>query len=450
MAEWNERLSTSMRHSQTLRVVTVAILVLVLLIPVGMIRGLVAEREERSAEAVNEVSAKWGGMQQISGPYLIVPYTRRWTDRDGEGRAIVRTESHNAIFLAGALTTQAKATTELRKRGIYPVHVYKLGLHVVGRFSRPDFASLGVEPATVAWDRVQLVLGIADPRAIQERTSVTWGGMQHDFLPGTGSYSQGGPGIHAVVRFDDAASDIEFSFPLSLNGSGGVYFVPFGETSIVTLQSNFPHPSFQGGWLPVDRQIAEKGFEARWSIPYLGRGFPQQWTDAKDVNLASVAEGSRFGVDFDNPVDHYRMVERSVKYAGLFILLTFAALWLFEVRAAVRVHPIQFLMLGGALCLYYLLLLSLTEHIAFTAAYVLASVAVIGMITSYGLVILRSVPRAIAIGMVAALLYAYLYVLLVNEDYALLIGAIGLFAILALVMYATRRIDWYGVGTEEK
>jgi inner membrane protein len=192
--------------------------------------------------------------------------------------------------------------------------------------------------------------------------------------------------------------------------------------------------------------VGKDGFEAAWSIPFLGRNFPQAWAEGDRAALADIAADTRFGVEFVDPVDHYSMAERSVKYAGLLILLTFATLWLFEVRAAARVHPIQFLMLGGALCLFYLLLLSLSEHIPFIGAYALASIAVIGMVASYGVIVLGQLSRAIAIGAVVAMLYGYLYVLLVNEDYALLIGSIGLFLILGVIMYATRKVDWYSVG----
>jgi inner membrane protein len=157
-------------------------------------------------------------------------------------------------------------------------------------------------------------------------------------------------------------------------------------------------------------------------------------------------EGSRFGVDLVDPVDHYRMAERSVKYAGLFILLTFAAVWLIEVLASVRVHPIQYLLLGGALCLFYLLELSLSEHLGFLISYAIASVAVIGMVAAYCSVILQRRSRALVVATGVALLYAYLYTLLMNEDYALLAGSLGLFAILAAIMFATRRVDWYTVG----
>jgi inner membrane protein len=163
--------------------------------------------------------------------------------------------------------------------------------------------------------------------------------------------------------------------------------------------------------------------------------------------MREAIEGSRFGVDLVSPVDHYRMAERSVKYAGLFILLTFATVWLIEVLARVRVHPIQYLMLGGALCLFYLLELSLAEHLGFPVAYAIASISVIGMVTGYSAVILHRVSRALVVGVGVALLYIYLYILLMNEDYALLVGSVGLFGLLAAIMFATRRVDWYAVGT---
>jgi inner membrane protein len=291
---------------------------------------------------------------------------------------------------------------------------------------------------------MHLVVGISDTRAIQKETAVTWSGTAIPFVPSTGAYQDAEAGIHTTVAFPEGTDSAEFSVPLTLNGSQGIFFAPFGQITTVELKSNYPHPSFQGNWLPGDRTVSDAGFEAKWSIPFLGRSFPQSWTSTGELREA--IDASQFGVAFLNPVDHYRMAERSVKYAALFILLTFATLWLFEVRAGVRVHPIQFLMLGGALCLFYLLLLALSEHIAFLLAYVLASIAVIGMVAAYGIVVLRGLHRALAVASGVALLYAYLYVLLVNEDYALLMGSIGLFLILGLIMYATRGIDWYSVG----
>lgn len=444
MTDLIERVSKRMRGSQMLRLLTVGLLVLLLQIPIAMIGGQVSQREMRGVEAIEEVSSKWGKKQVISGPALVVPFTHRWTEASREGLPIVRTEPRFAYFLPDSVALRGTVSTEIRQRGIFSVPVYKLGLTLSGRFSRPDFSNLALEPAAIAWDRAHLVVGISDTRAIQQETAVRWNGAPVTFVPGTGGFTDAGSGIHAVVGFDANAEGVDFSLPLALNGSRGAYFTPFGQNTVVELESNYPHPSFQGNWLPIERHVSNEGFEARWSVPFLGRSFPQSWTSVDDME-AEIGN-SRFGVEFLNPVDHYRMAERSVKYASLFILLTFATLWLFEVRAGVRVHPIQFLMLGGALCLFYLLLLSLSEHMAFALAYVLASVSVVGMVAAYGVVVLKGLSRALAVGLGVAVLYGYLFVLLVNEDYALLMGSIGLFLILALIMYATRRVDWYGAA----
>ena len=439
-----ERLASSIRNSQMLRLLSIGFLALLLQIPIAMIGGLVSERQERRQAAVAEVSSKWGNAQAITGPALVVPYTYRWTEASTGGQPITRTETRNAIFLPENLYVRGSIDTEIRNRGIFSVPVYTLGLRVEGEFARPSFSDLAVEPAAVAWERAHLAIGISDARAIQEETAVLWNGEQVSFLPGTGAFTDGGTGIHAVVGVVDAMQRFKFSFPLSLNGSLGVYLTPFAQSTVVELQSDYGHPSFQGNWLPAERSVSGSAFQAKWSIPFLGRSYPQAWR--AEAAMREALDGSRFGVELVNPVDHYRMAERSVKYAGLFILLTFATVWLIEVLAGVRVHPIQYLMLGGALCLFYLLELSLSEHLGFPLAYAIASISVIGMVAAYCVVVLHRIRRALVVGAGVALLYAYLYILLMNEDYALLIGSVGLFAILAAIMYVTRRVDWYAVG----
>ena len=445
MVDSVESLASSIRNSQMLRLFSVGLLVLLLQIPIAMIGGLVAERQERRQAAVTEVSSKWGNVQSIIGPVLIVPYTYRSTETSASGLQITRTETRNAIFLPEQLRVRGSIDAELRHRGIFSIPVYKVGLTLEGEFTRPSFAELGLEPAGVAWERAQLAIGISDARAIQQETAVTWNGKPVSFLPGTGAFTDGGTGIHAVVGLANGGQRAQFSFPLSLNGSLGVYLTPFAQNTIVELQSNYGHPSFQGNWLPVERSVSDAAFRAKWSIPFLGRNYPQAWK--AEVGMRKEIDGSRFGVELVNPVDHYRMAERSVKYAGLFILLTFATLWLIEVLAGVRVHPIQYLLLGGAPCLFYLLELSLSEHLGFPLAYTVASFSVVALVAGYSVVVLHHIRRALFVIAVVSLLYAYLYILLMNEDYALLIGSVGLFLILAAIMYATRRVDWYAVGT---
>ncbi len=248
-----------------------------------------------------------------------------------------------------------------------------------------------------------------------------------------------------MVGVAEATERFKFSFPLSLNGSLGLYLTPFGQQTVVEIRSDYGHPSFQGNWLPTERSVSATDFQAKWSIPFLGRNYPQAWRAEAKMNEA--VDGSRFGVELVHPVDHYRMAERSVKYAFLFILLPFAAVWLIEVLVGVRVHPIQYLMLGGALCLFYLLELSLSEHIGFPLAYALASISIIALVAAYSVAVLHRLRLALLLAAGVASLYVYLYVLLMNEDFALLIGSLGLFAILAGIMYATRRVDWYKGGS---
>lgn len=444
MHESVERLSVSFRNSQVLRLVVVGFLVLLLQIPVARIGSLVSERQHRRQEAVAEVSAKWGKTQTITGPALIVPYTYQWTELSDSGVSQTRSETRTAVFLPEKLSIRGSIDAETRRRGIFSVPVYVLEIEVEGEFAPPALFELDIDPAAVAWDRVHLAVGLSDARAIQKETAVLWNDRQVPFLPGTGAFTDGGPGIHAMVDLADVAGRIRFSFPLALNGSLGLYFTPFGQSTVVEIDGDYPHPSFQGNWLPAERSVSETSFQARWSIPFLGRNYPQAWKG--ETRMHEAIEASRFGVDLVNLVDHYRMAERSVKYAALFILLTLATVWLIEVLAKVQVHPIQYLMLGGALCLFYLLELSLSEHIGFPAAYAIACVSVIAMVAAYSVSVLRRVTRALIVGVGVTLLYAYLYILLMNEDYALLVGSIGLFAILAVIMYVTRHIDWYAPG----
>lgn len=441
-----DHLTTSIRDSQLVRLVVIAALALLLLIPILMISGLVSERQQRNDAAMAEVSSKWGEAQSITGPALVVPYTYRWTDESG-ARTVTHTEMRNAIILPDSLAIHGTMKSEILRRGIFSVPVYGLDMQVEGEFARPRFDDLRVAPGDIDWARAHLAVGVSDVRAIQQATTLTWNGRHVDFLPGTGGFVEGGTGIHAPVVITDTTQHIRFAFPLELNGSLRIDAVPFGKTTTVDFESDYQHPSFQGKWLPTRRTVDDHAFTAHWSVPYLGRGYPQTWTS--DSSMAKTIDASRFGVQLVTPVDHYRMASRSVKYAFLFILLTFATIWLIEVLAGVRVHPIQYLMLGGALCLFYLLELALSEHVGFPIAYALASVAVIGMVGGYSLAVLRRVTRAAIVAVGVAILYGYLYLLLMNEDYALLIGSVGLFVILAAIMFVTRRVDWYTVGTRE-
>lgn len=440
-----ERIVTGIRNSQILRLILVGVLVLVLHIPIAMINNLVREREGRQQAAIVEVSSKWGNAQSITGPALVVPYAHQWTETAASGQQISRSETRNAIFLPEQLRVRGRIDSEIRHRGIFSVPVYKADLTIDGEFLRPSFSELGIAESAVDWARAHVAVGISDARAIQEATTLSWNQQRVSFVPGMGGFKEGGTGIHAVVAALETMPKINFSFPLTLNGSMSLHMVPFGKNSVVEIEGDHGHPSFQGNWLPSTRTVSDSAFQANWAISYLGRSYPQAWTS--EPQMRETLHASRFGVALIDPVDHYRMTERSVKYAGLFILLTFATVWLIELLGGIRVHTIQYLLLGAALCLFYLLELSLSEHLGFPVAYTVASAAVVGLVAFYSVGVLGQVRHASIVAAGVTLLYGYLYVLLMSEDYALLIGSIGLFAILAAIMFVTRRVDWYTVGS---
>jgi inner membrane protein len=430
----------AIRSSHMLRLLAVGLLALILQIPISMIGGLIGERQQRRDAAVSEVTGKWGRTQQLVGPALVVPYTHRWEDLSAK---VTRSETRHVVVLPKSLRADGKLATETRTRGIFSIPVYSGELELSGSFARPELSGLGIDPTEVAWERARLVLGISEPRAIQNAAAVVWQGVPVAFLPGTDALPAMPTGIHAPVDASGPA-ELPFQVALSLQGSVGFFLAPFGETTVLVLEADSPNPSFQGAWLPKQREISPQHFSASWEIPFLGRNFPQAWPAGETPEDAIAA--SQFGVAIVAPVDHYRMAERSVKYAGLFILLTFASVWLIEVVGRVQVHPIQYLLLGSALCVFFLLELSLAEHIGFPLAYGIASIAVISLVGAYSQAILRRRALALTVAAGVAGLYGYLYVLLMNEDSALLIGSIGLFAILASVMFVTRNVDWYAIG----
>lgn len=441
MGDAAHNIFATIKKSRILQLLLIGLLVLVLKIPVFMISNLIREREAREGEAMREVTSKWGHEQVLAGPALVIPYKYHWREIGDKGKSIERTETRFGVFLPEKLNAQGEMKTEVRYRGIFEVPVYQIALNVQGEFMRPSFQEWDVQPEDILWDQAQLVVGISDTRAVREQVKLSWNEQIFSFLPGIGAYeSIAESGMHVDLAKQLNAQRFAFSFSLLLNGSEGLYVAPLGRDTTVVLKSNWQSPSFQGAWLPNQRTVNINGFEATWSIPYLGRNYPQSWNSEKLMKEKVAA--SQFGVNLITAVDKYRMAERSVKYAGLFILLTFAAIWLIEILVKFRVHFLQYLLLGFALCVFYLLELSLSEHMRFAAAYAIAAVAIIVMTTAYGKVMLKTYRKAVIVGSMVTALYGYLYIILSNEDYALLMGSIGLFVILGLVMFLTRRVNW--------
>jgi len=424
-------------RSHLSRVIQVVFLTLILQIPVLMISEVIGERRGTRDQVVQEVSSKWGDRQVLNGPKLVIPFQRHYTEKNSKGveeQRVIRSYAH---FLPDTLNVTGQINSEVRYRGIYKVLLYRMNAKFEGTFAKPDFAGWEIAPEDVLWDEAYVEVDISDTGSIQEQVQLTWNGKPVDFEPGVGKSQKEGKGIHALLGAMANEGTITFSFPLSLNGSEGAYFSPLGKRTTVTVTSDWFAPSFQGEWLPTERKLGPEGFEAHWDIPYLGRNTPQRW-----LQTEGNPQVPTFGVAFITPIDFYRMADRSAKYALLFLGLTLGSLWLFEVLVGIQIHIVQYLLVGAAMCLFFLLELSLAEHIGFTAAYALATLAVVGAVVAYCMTILHQRRRAFTIGGVLVVLYGYLYVVLQNQDYALLMGSLGLFAGLCAVMYLTRNVDW--------
>lgn len=433
----------SIRGSQFIKVLLIGFLVLLLQIPIAKIRGVIEEREQTREEAVNEVTQKWGGSQSLKGPVIIVPYKNRSVHQDSRSQQQYQSEVEYASFLPELLKISGSIKSELRYRGIFEVPVYKMSVDVRGKFTRPDFSDWTISSDDVLWDRAFLSVHVSDAQAMTKSSRLSWNNKPLDFLPSAGGAEGSKQGIHVKLKDNLDSESYDFSFSMEFNGSVGAFFVPFGQDTEVHLDSNWGSPSFQGTWLPVERTVSDDGFEATWSVPFLSTNYPKKWQSWSDLERA--ANLSLFGVDMISPIDHYRMSHRSVKYQILFLVLTFATLWLFEILIKINIHPIQYLFVGMGMCMFYLLELSLAEHIGFVQAYVTASVAIVALVASYCAAVLKTSKRAMIVGLVIALLYIYLYILLMIEDYALLCGSIGLFVVLAAIMFLTRKVDWYSI-----
>jgi inner membrane protein len=419
----------------------VGILMGLLLIPMGMVNGLIQEREKRRGEAEREVAGKWGGNQALSGPILTVPFRVHGTDAQGRPDTTLA----HANFLPEDLDIAGTLVPEIRRRGIFEIPLFQADLEIKGRFLQPSFAPWKAKPEDILWDEAYLTFHVPDLRTVNDAAPVDWAGragnLAPENLPGSPVYGGLQTRVPMAAAGPEGGSYV-FHARLRLNGSGSMKFVPMGKETRVAVKSPWATPSFSGAFLPEARTLNAAGFEAAWRTLHLSRSFPQGWLKG-DVKPADW-EAFAFGVDLLLPVDGYQKAERCAKYAVLFILLTFLVFFLYETFDRTRIHPLQYLLVGFALCLFYLLLLSLSEHAAFQYAYLAATAGTVGMITLYGFAILGARKRALGLGAMLTGLYGYLYTLLQMEDYALLMGSLGLFAIRAAVMFLTRKVDWYG------
>lgn len=426
-------INTTMHDTVSIKVLAIAIIGGVCFVASLFVMALAEERQNRAGETRSEIAEGWGKRETIVGPMLVadVPVTKG-------GQSYLE----KAYVLPATLHYETILLPETRSRGIFTSVVYTSTIRVSGEFSPEDMQTLtskGIRTAALA-------LAITDTRGIEKQFDLNWNGTAFSFLPGPGFEIEESSGLHTMVPVSGAIK-IPFSFELQLKGSEGISIAPLGTETTLMIASSWPTPKFVGGFLPTSREITEDGFTSEWRLSSLGRSYPATW-QGEETDFLRLTE-SAAGADLLVGIDTYDMVERTIKYAILFIVITFAAYFLFDVLAGVRVHPIQYLLVGSALALFYLLLLSLAEQIGFMLAYLISTAMIAFLVTAYSAFVLKSKRRALPIFSLLLALYAYLYFIIRLEDYALLAGSLFLFALLAAAMYLTRNTDWFALGKKE-
>lgn len=426
------------RNRITLKGFVVGILILIMLIPSVFIMNLVNERSERQREVAAEVSSKWAGAQTITGPLLVIPYTEVVKNKDGKTDVFEK----YAYFLPDKLYIKGKLQPEIRHRSIFNIAVYRTDLSISGNFNSLHFDQLNIPEAFLHTDRAFICMGIDDFRGIEDQLNIQWNDNSYTFNAGIPDNNIISTGVSTAVPLSNDApgKTYNFTIQLRLRGSERLAFTPVGKTTEVHFSSPWTNPSFDGNFLPLSTPvITDKGFAADWKIQHLNRNYPQSWKDTK-YDIAS----SAFGITLLQPVDSYSKTMRSVKYAILFISLTFGLYFFVEILQKTTVHPVQYVLIGLALSIFYTLLLSISEYLRFNIAYAIASTATVLLITLYTKSLFNRWKIAVLFEGLLAMLYSFIFILIQLQDGALLFGSIGLFILIAIIMYYSRKIDWYG------
>lgn len=438
-----KRVNSLLKSSMTMKLVTITILMLLLLIPAFMIKSVIREREQLSKNVTQEVSSKWADAQQFNGPILTIPLVYEYQ----EGTEIV-TSTKYWHLLPDDLNIDGNIVPEKLKRGIYEVVVYKSNLSISGNFDL-NHTPGSQDLKEIQYDQAFLTVGISDLKGIKNQINFNWGDSMLRVQPGSRI-----PGlIHSGVSIflpnlqEQLGGKVDFDFSVNLKGSRNISFIPIGNITNITLQSPWQSPSFNGNFLPDNREISQDGFKANWSVLQLNRNYPQAWTG--NAPRAQMQQSS-LGVDLIVSLDDYQKSFRSAKYAVLMISLTFLIFFLVEVLNKKRIHPFQYALVGLALCLFYVLIVSISEHSNFNVAYGVSTFAIIAMIGLYSLSIFKKLALSLLLIVALVGIYGFLFVTLQLSGYALLMGSVGLTIILGMTMYFTRNIDWYGLSLEKE
>ena len=423
------------KHATTLKLLMLGALSLLLLIPTFFIGDIIRERSSLKEGVQFEIGDKWGHEQIITGPIVSLPY--QYISKGSDGKDVTYRGSMH--ILPESLTIDSDIEPIIKRRGIYEAILYSANSRLSGHFNFDELSDRLPKEATLLWNEAEISIGISDQRGIKENIILSLNNKKLETKPGIRALKDFSNGVSARMQHFNG-EDISFSTEISLNGSQRFMVVPLGKTTVVNAHSTWSAPKFMGAFLPENPALDETGFQASWKVLDFNRNFEQYWK-----NTTYSLRESAFGIEFLEKLTHYQKTERSIKYALLIIALTFASFFFFEVLKKKKIHPIQYTMVGFGLVMFYLLLISLTEHMSFFKAYFLGAAAIIGINSFYFGSITKSSKNAWGMALTCGVLYSFLYVVLTREDYALLIGSIGLFVSLAVMMWITRKIDWYAI-----
>jgi inner membrane protein len=426
-------------ESITAKAIIIGILTLIMLIPSSMIEELISERQRLSDQVIFDLNNEWSLDQTVTGPILAIPYEYSYKENKKN-----YTEEHSFYVLPENLTINGKLFPEIKHRGIYNSILYTSNLQIFGNFPKPDFGE--VQHTKIKWDQAYIMIGLSDLRGIRNNVKLKINNMSFPAEPDGIDESIIKQGLSITPKnaaVFESDSNINFSCAINLNGSTSINFIPTGKTTHVNISGKWDSPKFIGAFSP-DHTIDKNGFSAKWQVLHYNRNLPQTFVDkSPEFNSSS------FGVNLLETVGLYQKNMRSAKYALMFIALTFVVFFFVEILSKKKIHPIQYLLVAIALILFYSLLLSISEQINFDFAYLIASLSTIALITSYTYSIFKNKGKTIVMGGILSSLYIFLYVILQLEDLALLFGSLGLFVVLGIIMYLSRRIEWYKTNQKQ-
>jgi len=420
-------------RSTTFKMIIISILILLLLIPRFMISDLIRERKNTMLSTIVEVQDKWSHGQTIKGPVIKIPYIKRIYKSENDKTITIK---RTATFLPEDININAKVSPQMLKRSLYKVVVYNSDINLKGNFNLPDFTKWNINKEDILWNEASILIYLSDLRGIQENTSFNINNHDYYFESGIKEIN-GQKGIKFNIDINPENFTGNFNCGLKLKGSKHLLFSPTGKKTNVYVSSSWNDPGFTGDYLPNKREINKDGFNAEWQILHYNRDFPDKW---KDNNVIMKND---FGVNFCILADNYQKNMRSIKYSIIFIVLTFLTFFLSETITNNRIHPFQYIITGMAICVFYLLLLSLSEHLGFNISYLISVILTIGAIYIYTKSIFKQHKISLGISSGLSILYLFIFILLQLENFALMVGSIGLFIILLFTMYFTRKINWY-------